>query len=198
LNILHDFRYNHHFCTFVGELNPSIFCTAHAIHALARTDVVLDEPLMFLLENQYADGRWMADKWHSSWLYTTLEVILALDHSGQSAGVRKAVEALLYHQHSDGGWGMNGKSTNIETAYTVLALFVLEQQAKLPSNAISALKRGKEWLISGYQPFTLNREDKFWIGKELYKPYRIDRMFEITTLLMLAIQETERNLETVY
>ncbi len=156
---------------------------------MALSGETVIEPQSFLLEHQSSDGRWLADKWHSSWLYTTLEVILALDQINCHEVIQPAVEALLVNQHQDGGWGMSCKSTTIETAYSVLALYVLWRRGLLSENARNALKRGFEWLLSQYCSSKLENEDKYWIGKELYKPYRVDRIFELSAMLAIVLAE---------
>ena len=189
--ILGQYESNGLFCTFLGEMNPSVFTTAHAIHALAFSGIDTAEPQRFLLQRQCPDGRWPTDKWHSSWLYTTLEVILAFDQVGHYEVIQSAVEALLDYQHEDSGWGMNSKSTTTETAYSVLALYKLWRIGLLDENALNALRQGYQWLVSEYRPFQRGNEHKLWIGKELYKPYRIDRAFELSAMLAMALEEAE-------
>ena len=108
-----QFKNGNHFCTFPRELNPSVFSNAHALYALAAAGQRCSTAENFLLERQTADGRWLADKWHSSWIYTTFEVILTLSKLGYTQQVWKAANALLRHAAS--GWWV-GKRARFFTA----------------------------------------------------------------------------------
>ncbi|PLS80905.1 MAG: hypothetical protein CYG59_06905, partial [Chloroflexi bacterium] len=129
---------------------------------------------------------WPSDKWHSSWLYTTGHVMLALQASRHRDALLAAVDALLTHQHLDGGWGSAG-TTAEETAYAVLALQYVQQQLTLPQVG-AALNRAKEWLLEQYRPFA-STGLKRWIGKETYRPLRIARAFELSALLALLLDQ---------
>jgi hypothetical protein len=185
--VLRQFKNGDHFCTFHHELNPSIFANAHALYGLAHAgerDTAVED---FLRARQSTDGRWLADKLHSSWLYTTLEVVLVLSHLGYSTEVKKAVEALLNHRQVDGGWGSGTRSTRAETSYALVALASLHQQGLLDAEAENALQQGHLWLQHHYRPNAVT-EEPLWLGKELYTPYRVDRVYELSALLSVGLE----------
>jgi len=183
---LMQFRNGSHFYTFAYELNPSVFSNAHALHALVQIGQRDPETEQFLLDQQRADGRWLADKWHSSWIYTTLEVVLALSQVGYPHALTLAASALLAHQNADGGWGANRSSTQIETSYAVLALCTLARVRLLNDVGSRALVRGHAWLARHYQPNCLLDEPQ-WLGKELYTPYRVNRIYVLCANLAATV-----------
>lgn len=188
LAILRQFENDDHFFTFAGELQPSLSVTARAVHALAFAREEVARAQSFLIERQCPDGRWLSDKWHSSWLYTTLHVVLALTNSRHVGALKSAVDAMLAYQHADGGWGIDSKSTATETAYGILALRTLRDYGLLDGVALDALRKAHQWLLGNYRPFNVS-EDKYWIDKELYHPFRVDRAFELSAMLALALEE---------
>ncbi|MBV8882538.1 MAG: hypothetical protein JO235_00860 [Chroococcidiopsidaceae cyanobacterium CP_BM_RX_35] len=190
--ILEHFENDGCFFAYSEELQPSLSVTARATHALAISGRKVARPQKFLVERQCPDGRWLADKWHSSWLYTTLHVVLALTHSGHIPGVKSAVDAVLAYQHADGGWGMHDKSTTAETVYGVLTLRTLRDGGFLVTqDVLDTLRKAYQWLLLNYRPFNPG-EDKYWIAKELYRPSRIDRAFELSAMLALALEENSQ------
>jgi hypothetical protein len=52
----------------------------------------------------------------------------------------------------------------------------------------AALRRGQEWLLRHYQPFT-TRDDRFWLSKEIYSMPRVDRVFELSAMLAGALED---------
>ena len=180
-----QFKNGDHFCTFHHELNPSIFANAHALYGLAYVGERYPAAENFLREGQCEDGRWQADKLHSSWLYTTLEVVLILNHLGYKMEVQKAADALLHHQRIDGGWGSGRSASRIETSYALLTLATLDRRGLLQEAGKNALQGGYEWLNNRYSPYHFSRK-QLWLGKELYIPYRVDRVYELSTLLSVA------------
>lgn len=189
-NKIRQFKSGNHYYTFQGELNPSVFSNAHALYALSLLGEVDVDIERFLLQRQSADGRWLADKWHSSWIYTTLEVVLALGQQGYTDRLIKTVDVLLTHQHPDGGWGVNNISTQIETSYAVLALYHLARLGVLNEWDVAALKCGQQWLAHHYRPYVLLNE-RCWLGKELYTPYRVDRIYVLCANLAVAQMQEE-------
>jgi hypothetical protein len=188
LAVLKQFENDQYFVAYPGELHSSISVTARAVRALASAGEQPARPLKLLIERQYPDGRWASDKWHSSWLYTTLQVVLALLQCKLYESLKSTFEALLAHQHTDGGWGTGSKSTTPETSYAVLILYVLRSHSLLDESGLDALQQGYQWLLCNYRPFEWS-EDKLWIGKDQYCSYRIDRAFELSALLALALEK---------
>ncbi|MEZ4659293.1 MAG: hypothetical protein R2911_17155 [Caldilineaceae bacterium] len=185
-DMLMQFRNGDHFYTYQYELNPSVFSNAHALHALAVGNHRLPAVEQFLKDRQLIDGRWMADKWHSSWIYTTTEVIYALIQCGRLTEVRKAGKALLNAQHSDGGWGSGVHSTGMDTGFALIALRVLQKKG-IVSEAEGALMRGYDWLRQQCNSSS-QRTELLWMGKELYAPYRVDRVYQLCAILSAEIE----------
>ncbi len=177
-----QFKHGDHFCTFQQELNPSVFVNAHALYGLAYTGERYPAAEDFLRKRQDAKGRWLADKSHTSWLYTTLEVVLVFCHLGHTTEVQKAADALVHYQKPDGGWGSGESATRIETSYALITLSILHRYGLLHAAGKDSLQRGYHWLNQTYQPYVLSHE-KLWLGKELYAPYRVDRIYELSALL---------------
>lgn len=189
LAVLRRFENDDYFSTYLGELQPSLSTTARAVYALALCGEDVARLQRFLIEHQYPDGRWLADKWHSSWLYTTLHMVLAIAHSGDMCAMKSAVDAILAYQHPDGGWGMGSKSTTTETVYGVLALRTIRNYGLVDHSMLDALRKAHQWLLGNYRPFNVS-EDNYWIGKELFLPSRIERAFELSAMLALALEES--------
>ncbi|HEY0738978.1 MAG TPA: prenyltransferase/squalene oxidase repeat-containing protein [Herpetosiphonaceae bacterium] len=192
LAILQQFADQDHFRTYPHELQASITTTARAIHALALAgeDVTRWYPL--LLRSQQADGRWSGDKWNSSWTYTTWHVLLALQNSGYQVAMQAGGHAFVRYQHEDGGWGIGTEATAVETAYGVLALYTLIANGLRDESFVLALRRGYQWLLQEYQPGTLPCEPR-WINKELFCPPRIDRVFILSALLVVALNDDRQS-----
>lgn len=185
-----QFKQGDHFCTFHHELNPSIFANAHALYGLAYVGERYPAAEKFLCDRQTTDGRWLADKLHSSWLYTTLEVVLALSHLGYREEISRAKDALLAYQHEDGGWGSGQASTRVETSYALITLTTMQRQGLRCAAGQTALQHGYRWLTDRYRPNALP-DGRFWCGKELYTPYRVDRLYELSALLAPTLDGSE-------
>jgi hypothetical protein len=194
--VIEQFAHDQHFCAYVGELQPSLSVTAHAAHALALSNGASRRGYTSLLARQLPDGRWCDDKWNGSWLYTTSQVLIALLESPAqyNAPIRRVVDALLFHQHSDGGWGVQS-STLEETAYGVLALRTLIRHEIGNPLVAAALERADQWMITHYRP-SQRAQDTIWLAKENYRPQRIVRMLELvatfpSTELSLPLQMSQ-------
>jgi squalene cyclase len=172
LNPLRPFTHHDHFWAYPGELHGSVSLTARCISARALFRAENSPYLHYILERQQPDGRWLNDKWHSSWLYTTCHAIIALRDSRYSAALGDAVNGLVEHQQPDGRWG-----TPEETGYAIFALravrHILHDQP-----AAAALGRAEEWMLSHHRRFHTD-DTTAWIGKELYRPQRIVRAIEL-------------------
>ncbi|WP_438013587.1 prenyltransferase/squalene oxidase repeat-containing protein [Sorangium sp. So ce315] len=183
LDTLRRFEKDGMFITYANELQPSLTTNAHAIHALACYGEKAPEPTRYLLRRQEPDGRWVGDKWHSSWLYTTTQVMLALLQEGQMSAVKAGMAALLRAQREDGGWGAGSASTAAETAYAVLALFAARKDRELEAMTRGAWQGGSRWLMANAD-IELDQDQLRWIGKELYCPARVDRAWILGALLV--------------
>jgi hypothetical protein len=185
--VILQFRDGKHFCTFPNELNPSVFANAHALYGLAAAGDRDPGAEQFLLDRQCADGHWLADKLHSSWLYTTLEVVLALDCLDYREEIRQAGAAVIQRQQEAGSWGSGQHATRIETSYALLILSTLRQRRLLDEAGETALQRGYEWLSQAYHPQRVP-DERLWLGKVPYAPYRVDRIYELGALLSVTLE----------
>jgi halimadienyl-diphosphate synthase len=185
---LRRFQDGNHFKAYRGELQPSLSLTARAAHTLALFGEEKEQIHKFITDRQLADGRWPGDKWNSSWLYTTYFAILALTATARFSCLHSVVEALLCRQRADGGWGENGRSTSVETAFGALTLHTLSSRLNGRESA-GSLRRAYAWLRDNYAANSAAAAPKCWLGKELYRPARIDRAIELSTLIVLSTQE---------
>ncbi|WP_437585270.1 hypothetical protein [Sorangium sp. So ce1000] len=184
IDALRRFERDGVFVTYANELQPSLTTNAHAIHALASRGEKASKPARYLLDRQQPDGRWVGDKWHSSWIYTTSQVLLALSREDQLSAVESGMHALLRAQRDDGGWGAGGAATAAETAYAVLALHAARGNRELEPLARGAWQRGCDWLLAHDDADIDQEENLRWIGKELYCPARVDRAWVLSALLV--------------
>ncbi len=188
--VLQQFKVGEHFHTFPHELNPSVLSNAHALYALAGTKQCSAGVAQFLRERQCVDGRWLPDKWHSSWLYTTLEAVLAFAQLDSLREVNHALELLLTTQKPDGGWGSGLYATQVETSYALIGLNAVKQR-NLANDAVTpAIQRGHQWLQE-QDKRQRPAQEHLWLGKELYSPYRVDRIYVVSSLLSVLLQKEE-------
>ena len=183
--ILNRFRGNNGvYYAFGGEIQMSLSLTARAVHALRLFGQRDEAAVQLLLDTQGENGRWQDDKWHISWLYNTLHLILALaaEPKGYMA-VMHAQADLIESQHLDGGWGVTDEATPSETAYGVLALYTLHKENLLTDEGRRAFQKGQTFLQDTVNVADLDRTP-LWIEKELYVPHRIEKMFELSALLV--------------
>jgi halimadienyl-diphosphate synthase len=183
--VLSLFKNGSGYFTYPGEFHASTSAHARAVQALG----FLDEEEAFqaqqvLLPFQNPDGVWPGDKWHKSWLYTTSHMLYTLHTSPGLPAVEKGLNKLVDGQNEDGGWGIGLHSTTAETAYVMLALqFYRKQNPFLEW----VYRRGQAWLLENIYRKPVPGEN-LWIGKELFKPHRIDRAFELTALLQAFLE----------
>ena len=183
-SVLNRFRGNGVYYAFAGEIQLSISLTARAVHTLRLFGQRDATAVQYLLDMQGENGRWQDDKWHISWLYNTLHLVLALaaEPLGYTA-VMQAQDDLIQSQHSNGGWGVNREATPSETAYGLLTLYTLHKERLLTEMGRHAFKKGQTFLKNYIDQPTLGRTS-LWIEKELYAPPRIEKMFELSALLV--------------
>ncbi|HMQ30054.1 MAG TPA: hypothetical protein PKD53_04965, partial [Chloroflexaceae bacterium] len=187
--ILRGYERDGHFCTFPRELQVSYSALARATYALHLLGENTDAYVEDLLGVRRQDGRWAGDKWNSSWLYTTCHAVHALAGRPDAAELLgPTLRAIVAHQRPDGGWGSVGGSNPTETAYGVLALRGLAAVAEFGPTVRPALARARGQLYASYRPFHTGATT-CWIGKEIYRPYRVDRAFELSATLALALGE---------
>jgi hypothetical protein len=167
--------------------------TARAVHTLRLFGQRDEAVVQFLLDSQGENGRWQDDKWHISWLYNTLHLVLALaaEPTGFTA-VSRAQEDLIQSQHASGGWGLTDQATPSETAYGLLALYTLHKEKLITSAGRRAFYRGQTYLESHINQADLDRTS-LWIEKELYVPHRIEKMFELSAMLLTIDENKPEN-----
>ncbi len=120
---------------------PTADVSARCISFLAqigyeRTHPAVTRGIDYLKKDQEADGSWFG-RWGTNYIYGTWSVLNALNAAGEDMKqtyIRRAVEWLIAHQNSDGGWGEDGAtywkerryerkaSTPSQTAWAVLGL----------------------------------------------------------------------------
>jgi hypothetical protein len=186
-----QFRSGDHFYTYPDELNPSILSNAHALSALSLMGLEPWGIADYLVDRQHS-GRWMPDKWHTSWRYATTEVVHSLNILSERdscyrycEAVDRAMDGLIHDQREDGGWGMV-MSTPAETAFVVLALKRTAQRNTVRTDYLDALKRGTNWLKMNYAA-GFKDQDAFWLGKELYSAYRVNRVYVLSAILASTV-----------
>jgi hypothetical protein len=177
LATMRGFAHESHFCAYHGELQASTSVTAHAAHFLHMCGQQSVPAQQYLIDRQLADGQWSGDKWNSSWLYNTCQIMVALAGSAHNAVIERALHALLMHQHADGGWGTQGSSAE-ETGYAILALRALLRAETHISVVSPPLDRAQSWMLSTYRPFDAHLRP-CWLGKEIYRPLRLARIIEL-------------------
>lgn len=183
--VLKQYERGEHFFTYPQETHPSLTTTAHAAMALNISGEDTAHWVRAMLQMQTEDGRWLIDKWQTSWLYTTTQVMFAIP---DPAAMKGSIETLLRYQRDDGGWGSSDHTTTVETAFAALVLHWLRNKGLYEEAIRDSLSRANRYLRNGYRPFVLNQEP-MWIGKALYCPFRMDRAFELSALLALALEE---------
>ena len=182
--IIEQFRYGDHYLTFPGELNSSTFSNAHALTALAYADVRHQVTEQFLIDRELSCGGWRADKWHSSWIYTSLEVAIALKHTQHTDRLRRVVRRLIREQSHDGAWSRDGKISELETTYAVMLLRLARTAGQLQASELCALDRASSWLMH-HADTIVSAGEQHWMGKELYAPVRVDLAYQLSTLWAL-------------
>lgn len=158
------------------------------------------------------EGLWLVDKWHCSWLYATSQSMIALElavppHDEKGAvptaandgelleftdGVLlKAVPRLIARQNRDGSWG-EPVATCTETAFGARSLLSLRGRPRFEKffekdgEATRALENATRWLAGrlevGSGPYW---GDTYWIDKEPFATPRLDRLYVLSSLIML-------------
>jgi hypothetical protein len=184
LSTLERFAHGDHYCAYPGELQPALSVTAHAVHVLRLCGQESTHAQQHLIASQLPDGRWSGDKWNGSWLYTTCQVVVALEGLGHRDSLLRAAQALLAAQHADGGWGAHG-STAEETAYAVLALRALLRDRGDDPTLRRAIERAEQWLLQDYHPANQSTRP-CWQAKQVYRPRRLARVIELAATFSSA------------
>jgi len=149
---------------------PTSDVTARCVGMLAQMGRpedrdALERGLRFLRREQCADGSWYG-RWGMNYVYGTWSVLSALKAAGvpsDAREIRRAVQWLLSIQNSDGGWGEETNSYDLETpghkdapstasqtAWALLGLMAADETAH------PAVERAIAFLIATQQ------DDGFW------------------------------------
>ncbi|HEU4326698.1 MAG TPA: hypothetical protein VFS21_26395 [Roseiflexaceae bacterium] len=174
-------RDSDYYIGYIGELQPSISVTAHAIHLMELLGQDTSAFQQMIVEKQLADGRWLGDKWNCSWLYTTSQVLVAMAGGKHSDALKRAAELIVREQRADGSWGTRDSNLE-EAAYAVIALRAVQDESWFGAEARAALERGERWMRQRYNG-DMSNCGMLWIAKESYRPLRIARMFELVAML---------------
>ena len=148
---------------------PSVDVTAHVLEMQGQLGYTPDHPVVakaldYVLSEQEGDGAWFG-RWGVNYIYGIGAVLpaleaLGLDMSGEH--VRQAVQWLIGHQNSDGGWGEScasyvdlewrgkGPSTASQTAWSLISLLAAGEGSH------PATRRGVEYLVQ------TQKEDGSW------------------------------------
>jgi hypothetical protein len=189
LQLVRRFWRDDHFYTYDHELNPSVFSNAHALHALVLCHERSEVTENFLIRKQTEGGAWGADKWHTSWQSTTMEVVAALVQLGYEDELHQAGQALINDQNFDGSWGQPTGARMLETTYSIIALQLLTSNPRLAEAVQPALKRGWQWLWEHRDNiFTV---ESSWLGKEVYSAVRVDNIYKLCALLSPILNKTQ-------
>ncbi|MFD0904118.1 serine/threonine-protein kinase [Actinomadura sediminis] len=205
-DLLWEYETETHFSSWPGENGRSVTTNAHVLEAFGqyrastgsdpsgRYSATIRKVASWLVEQQFADGRW-EDRWHASPLYATACTAMALDAFGgpeSSGAVARAVRWTIGAQRPDGSWGRWGGSAE-ETAYAlqILALVRTDGAGTLqdaPGGAggvAGAVARGAAYLRTATGAWWNETGDGFaeapsglptlWHDKDLYNPITIVR-----------------------
>lgn len=181
VDILSDFRHPTHFSAYPSELHTSLTVTARASHALAHMGYPTQNWQCAIVAAQQPDGWWYGDKWNISRFYSTCLALSALTGAEPTTTWRLARQALLQSQHPEGGWGEQWP-TPVETSYALLALWMIHDARMLDAAGTQALAQGQRFLAS-VACTAHDNDPPMWIGKDLFRTPRIDRVFILSALL---------------
>lgn len=194
-DLVNKFWRDDHYYTYVHELNSSVFSNAHALHALAICGTRCPLTEAYLVERQEPEGHWVADKWHTSWRFATLETINALENLGYAPQLGGAARVLSMHQLVDGSWHDHPDTGILETSYTVLALHKLYQRQLFDQAGRVRLARAHRWLRDTALQHDGRYEER-WLGKVVYSPYRVDRVYHLSAALCEPLSDATQPVAT--
>jgi hypothetical protein len=188
VGMLERFLREGQFITYPQELQPSLTTTTHGMLALALLGRDVSASVRLVEQHQRSDGRWLVDKWNCSWLYATSQSMIALGTSrADSPALARGMEALIGFQREDGSWGATEMSTCTETAFGVRALFHLRHLPIFHEGARRALQRAARWMAAHVDAPAHERGETYWIDKEPFATPRLDRVYELSSLIALAL-----------
>lgn len=156
--------------TYPNERGVSISTNIHLLTALRHQpgSPQLDymNRVTDWLKQQVKPDTLYDDKWHLSPFYTVshaLSAFLNWDREMEAC----CMSFILDHQHDDGGWGWQGRTTLEETAHCLLALNEAYNSGVLTD--LTPIQRAAHL----FQDPTVVPRERMWIGKALYRPVEI-------------------------
>jgi hypothetical protein len=116
--------------TQAGGTHPDVvanFLYAVGLRASEAGRRRVEGAIPYLEAAQDTDGSWPS-RWYWGRLYGTFRAVLALTQLAPGSGaLGRARDFLATTQHADGGWGADGRSDPLSTAFATLALAALAQ-----------------------------------------------------------------------
>ena len=87
---------------------------------------------------------------------------------------KKILYDLLDEQHDDGGWGINGKSSHLESSYCIITILYWLKMQKDESGLEfwNCLKKAANFMECDEQ----TDKQQFWIDKTLYSIVNVDEI----------------------
>lgn len=172
-----------YFICFKGERNASISVNINTLIALKSYNSFNDEILFmisstvdWLLSQLSESDIVLNDKWHTSPFYPISRAIFALQAIDDQM-VQTFVNQLLNQQNVDFGWGLTD-STLEETALVSLALcFWFRNNLKQINLQNLAIL---ESIQKYFNEFNNKKHKELWIGKSLYNPIIVVKVFVIS------------------
>ena len=186
LSRLLTFFHEDHFLTYGEERNPSISSNINALIALKsysnRSNQIKDlmnKLVDWLRSNISKKVLPFEDKWHLSPFYATSMAVFAL-HSLDNNLADICVNRMIETQNSDKGFGING-STLEETALVSLALcFWFNTNKDFNNNVLTNNLEILESIECFFDGFNGKPYVELWIGKSLYCPVNVVKMFVLS------------------
>ena len=183
LESLLQFKRDDSFITFQAENHRSLSSNINALIALRnfRQYQDIDEMSMAVAEwtKKWIIGKEFKfeDKWHSSQYYSMCRALIAFV-SYDLGFAKELFDKILKAQNEDGGWGMNGLSSRLETAYAVISIIYVIRSAEISFDQKTifetkvCLRKANEFIEEERSEDGFN----FWIGKSLYSIINLDKL----------------------
>jgi hypothetical protein len=184
LHLLEPYMQHGAFTAYPGELQASLSVACRLLHASGADAAASRHGITWLRSQQCADGRWPADKWNASWLYSAWHALLACQGRASDPDVPALVcttlRAIREAQHANGGWGPTSASRGPDTVFAIFALLAACSFPGLADQVQASLRRAALWLSQAVEE---NAWSLTWVGKELYAPVRVDRTLAYSALV---------------
>ena len=179
VNGLLKYLKNKYFVTHEAEKEPSLSTNLHCLLALRNFQQFEDIRQMskevaewtktLIIDNNLE----FEDKWHCSPLYPMSRALIAFEFF-DPIFAEKIFDLILDKQNSDGGWGLKGHSSRLETSYALISLiyWMRIHTKSIDEKSVNCLKKAKKFMKEERHEIEYN----FWIGKLLYSPINLDKI----------------------